>query len=271
MNVKGKWDDLVKDIAIIPKHIRFSISSLGGGFLMFLAVAAPFDYVYITLPLLLLGCFFLVWFAIYENIDKIEWVMLFILPVLWALVWYVFFYMVPVRWLTRVLFGFIFSFIFYILLSVENIYNVGVEKNIQLQKAAVTVTTILMVGLSYMAFQIIASFELYFLIQSLLISGVSWIIALKFFWTNDPSLKILDWQLKLTNLVAVIMLFLSLIMSFWPSTAGTTRPVALVGIFYVLTNALSDSRDPIVFKQRSRELLVVAIAIVAIIFITLPR
>lgn len=238
---------------------------------MLLAVTAPFDYIYITLPFLLLGCYFLVWFAIYENIDKIEWAMLFVLPVLWALVWYVFFYMVPVRWLTRVLFGFIFSFVFYILLSVENIYNVGVEKNIQLQKAAVTVTTILMVGLSYMAAQIIVSFELYFIVQGLLISGLSWIIALKFFWTNDPSLKILDWQLKLTNLVAVIMFFLSLILSFVPSTAGTTRPVALVGIFYVLTNALSDGRDPIVFKQRSRELIVVAVAVAVVILITWPK
>ncbi|MFO0704275.1 MAG: hypothetical protein U0525_06200 [Patescibacteria group bacterium] len=269
--ISQKLDFWTREIRFIPKHVRYAISSVLAGLLMSLAVTVSFEYIFFTLPIFMLLVYWLVWFAIYENIDRVEWAMLFVLPVLWALEWYVFFYMIPVRWLTRVAFSLVFGGMFYVLVSVENIYNVGVEKNIQLQKAATTVSTIFLVGLSYIAFQVIASFELYFFITAIIIGVVSWIFAIKFFWTADPKLHIDKWQISMSNLTSICMFFVSIILTFIPFSSETTRPVVLAGVFYMLTNLFSESRDVILFRLKRREFIIVFIAIVVIMLATLQK
>lgn len=268
MSVRISLKGLLGEIAHIPKHIRFAVSSLACGMMMFVAVTAPFEYIYITLPALVITSYAFVWFAIYERIDRVEWIMLFVLPVLWTLEWYVFFYMVPVRWLTRLIFSLIFVIVYYILVSVENIYNVGVEKNIQLQKAAITVSTIFLVGLCYLAFQMISSFEMYWVLSSVLVALVSWVLAIKHFWTVEPDIKFDLWQLQMAHFVSVFMLMTSAGIGFVPFAAQTTRPVVLAGIFYLLTNVISDVRDPVIFRQKRREYIVVMIALLLIIIFT---
>ncbi len=269
MSIKIKPKSLVEDIGYIPKHIRFAISSMACGVFMFLAVTTPFQYIYISLPALVIISYIFVWFAIYERIDRVEWIMLFVLPVLWTLEWYVFFYMVPVRWLTRLLFSLIFVIVYYVLVSVENIYNVGVEKNIQLQKAAITVSTIFLVGLCYLAFQMISSFEMYWILASVFIGLISWVLAMKHFWTVDPRIKFDVWQLRMTHFVAIFMFLTSAGMNFIPFTAQTTRPVILAGVFYLMTNVISDVRDLVIFKQKSREYLIVMVALLLIVIFTI--
>lgn len=271
MSVNSKISSIIKEFGHIPKHVRFAISSILGAAILFLAVSLPFQYIFITLPVFVFVCYWLVWFAIYENINRVEWIMLFVLPVLWALEWYVFFYMIPIRWLTRVAFGLIFSIVFYVLLSVENIYNVGVEKNIQLQKAAITVSTVFLVGLCYIAFQVVASFEMYWLLSGVIIALISWIFALKHFWTVEPQLKFDAWQISLTNFVSICMFFASLALTFVPFGSENTRPVILSGFFYLLTNSTAESRDAITFRQKSKEFLLVFAALVLIIFVTAQK
>lgn len=268
MSVNSKISLIISEIGLIPKHVRFAISSIAGGLLLLAAVTVSFQYIFITLPIFIFLCYWLVWFAIYENINRVEWIMLFVLPVLWALEWYVFFYMIPIRWLTRLAFGLIFTMIFYVLLSVENIYNVGVEKNIQLQKAAITVSTVFLVSLCYIAFQVVASFEMYWLLSGAVVALISWIFALKYFWTVEPQLKFDTWQISMTNFVAFCMFFASLALTFVPFGSENTRPVILSGIFYLLTNSTAESRDAITFKQKSKEFLLVFAALVLILFVT---
>ena len=251
-------------VQLIPKHVRYAISSVVGGIAMFLAVAVPFQAIWISVPIILILCYGLVWFAIFENIDRVEWIMLFALPIMWTLEWYIFFYMIPVRWLTRIVFSAVFAIFLYVLISVENIYNVGVEKNIQLQKVALTVSTIFLICLVYIAFQVIASFEFNVLISSLLVALVAWLIAIKYFWTTNPKLSVSRGEMLVALLTAVICGLFNIVFALFPFFSETTRPVLLAGLFYVVTSMISDAPDEIIFAQRSREMILIASALVVV-------
>jgi hypothetical protein len=260
-----------RDARFMPKHLRYALSMLAGGIFMFLAVSVPFQYIFLTLPVLLIIYYILVWFAIYENIDGVEWIMLFMMPLLWVIGWYIFFYMIPVRWLTRIIFTTIFSIIFYVLISVENIYNVGVEKNIQLKSAALTVSAVFFGGLGYLIFHTISVFDTYWLIFGLLAGIISWIFAIKFFWITSPATNIHSWQIKHANFVGFIMFFVTITLNFLPFSSEALKPIIMAGILHLVLNSVSDSRDEIVFDQKHKEYLLVFAIIIVITIIGTSR
>ena len=58
--------------------------------------------------------------------------MLFLLPILLSVAMYLFYFLFPVRWLTRIPFVLVYGISMYAVLLSSNIFNVGVEKNLQL-------------------------------------------------------------------------------------------------------------------------------------------
>ncbi len=87
---------------------------------------------------LLLGflSFFFSLLVLRENLQGVEFLTLTILPTMFTVAVAFFYFLLPVRWLTRVPTAFLYSLGMYAILLTENIYNVAAERSIQLLRAA---------------------------------------------------------------------------------------------------------------------------------------
>src|SRR5690606_13810906 len=89
--------------------------------------------------ILIIVSYMTTYIAVFEGIDGVEWYMLFLMPICLAIALYVFYSLLPVRWLTRLPFLFLFALTYYAMLLASNILNIGVDKSLQLYRAAFSV------------------------------------------------------------------------------------------------------------------------------------
>ena len=119
----------------IDKRLRLVISVLVLGLLMLISTFFNFDKVFFFLPIFIVVTYLLSYFSLLEGIKKIGWFGLFLMPELVTVFFYLFYFLFPGRWLTRLPFIFIYEVSIYAVLLCANIFNVGVEKNLQLYRA----------------------------------------------------------------------------------------------------------------------------------------
>src|SRR3989344_5318726 len=123
----------------IEKRYRLIFSFLTLSAILFGSTFFFFTESVIFIPILIISTYMLTFFAILEGIEGFEWFSLFIMPVLITVSFYLFFFLFPVRWITRVPFILIYCVSMYASLLCANIFNVGVEKSLQLYRAAFSV------------------------------------------------------------------------------------------------------------------------------------
>ncbi len=253
----------------IPKQLRYVIASLLGAVCLFFAVGVPYTYSWFILPLLCAVSYILTWFALLEDIKRIEWYMLFILPIVWTACWYMSFYMLPLRFISKLVFTLLFPLIFYILISAMNIFNVGVEKNIQLLRAAQAANQFIVVLVFYILTQIFVSFNLHWTVLGILTGVFGWLLGMQLFWTLDPREEITTEVQNLALFHGFVIGYLMILMSFVPFILETPRPMIVTGTFYVLSGILSTYKDPILFKQRLREYFSILLLLILAALLTL--
>jgi len=253
----------------IPKQLRYVISSSLGAIFLFLAVGVPYPYSWIVLPFLCILSYILTWFALLEDLRQGEWLVLFILPVFWTASWYVSFYMLPMRFSIRIAFTLMYPLIFYIVVSAMNIFNVGVEKNIQLRRAAQAANQFITVIVFYLFTQVINSFGLSWIVLGLLTGVASWILGLQLFWTMSPSELISSEVKNLALFQGFVIGFFMILLSFLPFSLETPRPMIITGVFYVVNGVLAIYTDAILVKQRIREYLSILILLILAAILTL--
>ncbi|PIV70634.1 hypothetical protein COW57_04270, partial [Candidatus Roizmanbacteria bacterium CG17_big_fil_post_rev_8_21_14_2_50_39_7] len=66
----------------LEKRIRFVISTVCLSLFLLISTFFFFDKAALFIPLLIIGSYVATFFALYEGIEKVEWYMLFLMPVL---------------------------------------------------------------------------------------------------------------------------------------------------------------------------------------------
>lgn len=170
--------------------------------------------------------------ALWEGMTKIKAVVLLILPTLFTVAVASFYFLLPVRWLTRLPVAFIFGLSFYSLLLSQNVFNVASERTIPLYRAASTVVFLFTLVTAFFIFNVIFSFRLPFYWNGLLVFIVNLPLILQLLWSLEMD--------EITNQVIVCSLIIALIMgeiaasfSFWP-VMPTMWSLGLSTILYVL-------------------------------------
>ncbi len=253
----------------IPKRVRYVVASAVGAVLLFVAIGVPYPYSWLVLPLLCISSYGLIWFSLLEDIHGAEWYILFILPVAWTATWYISFYMVPMRFVIKILFSLTYPLILYIIASAMNIFNVGVEKNIQLRRAARAANQFIIVLVFYLFTQIMSSFGLSWHILGVATGVFSWILGIQLFWTLDPQETISVEVKSLALFQGFTTGFFMILLSFLPFVMDTPRPMIITGIFHVVNGVLSTYTDTILFKQRIREYFGISVILIIAILLTL--
>ncbi len=173
--------------------------------------------------------------ALWEGMTKLKMVVLLILPTLFAVAVASFYFLLPVRWLTRLPVAIIFGFSFYSLLLAQNVFNVAAERTIPLYRAAVTVSFLFTLVTAFFLFNVVFALRMPFYINSLVIFLISIPLILQVFWSVDME-KINSQIIVYTLILSLIMAELALVFSFWPivptmwSLAMSTMLYVLIGI-----------------------------------------
>ncbi len=233
----------------------FSTFFFSGKFLLFLFLLIIFTYL-------------AVYFSILEGIERVEWVMLFLMPVYVVAVLYVFYFMFPVRWLTRLPFLFIFGVSVYSMLLTSNILNEGVEKALQLYRAAFSINYLFQSIVVFLLGTVIYSFARGPFFNVFLIAILTYPLALQFVWSIKLNLSLEKEDFRYAVLLTLIPSEVAFLFSFAPLSAVVFG--LLVSAFYYYTAGyiylLIEKR---LFPETLREFNIVLILVVIFLLLSL--
>lgn len=242
----------------IEKRLRFVISSVFLTALVLVSTFFSFDYVWLFVPIFVLLSYFFTYFSLLEEVEKIEWVTLFIMPVIFTVVCYSFYFLFPVRWLTRVPYLFIYAVSMYALFLTSNIFNVGVEKSLRLYKAAFSVNYFYQTFLIFLSSNILFSLREYFIVNAVGVGVVSFVLAMQLFWTIKLDLELSTEVRNHALFVGLLMAETALILSFLP-LQGSVLSLILASTYYSLGGLTSAHLDSRLFRSTIREYVIVLI------------
>jgi hypothetical protein len=252
----------------IEKRLRLVIASLLMSLFFLISTFFFFDKALIFIPLLIVVSYFLTYFALLEEIEKIEWGMLFLPPILLVISTYLFYFLFPGRWLTRLPAFIFFGISYYALLLCSNIFNVGVEKSLQLYRPAFSINVFYQLVILFFLLQVIASFRFNFLINGLLTGGVSFILALHFFWTRQLKLSLDQEIIIYSAFIGLLLTEAAMVLSFVPLNSSVFS-LFLIALYYTQTNLIFNFLEKTLFKETIREYLIVLIFIFIVTVFTI--
>lgn len=197
--------------------------------------------------LLILGSvtYLLSLWALWEGMSRIKSVMLLLLPVSFTLAVAYFYFLLPVRWLTRIPVAVAFGLSFYILLLAQNVFNVSSIRTIPLYRAASTTAFLFTIITSVFVFQVLHAVMLPFYWNGLAVFFVSFMLLLPMLWSIEMekiSAKIVVYAIALSLIVGEG----ALVLSFWPIPPNSLMwAIALGSVFFILLGVTLD-----VFREK---------------------
>lgn len=253
----------------IEKRIRFVGGSILMTSLMLFTTFFDFDLFWLFVPILLLISYFITYLSILEDLKKFEWITLFLMPVLFTVSFYLFYFLFPVRWITRLPFMLMFGFSFYAILLTSNIFNVGVGKSLQLYRAAFSVNYFFQTLILFLLLNVMFSFKQGFLVNGIFVFLIILPMAIQLFWSVKLKEQFDVTLFHLGLFLALIITQLTMVMSFVPVTA-TIMALFLTASYYSLTGLIYHYIDHKLFMQTIREYLFVMGFVSFIVLLTIP-
>ena len=187
------------------------------------------EFRYPMVALLSLAAYFLSAFGLREDLKGIEWMSLLILPTLFTTATALFYFLLPVRWLTRLPVAALYAVGMYALLLTENIYNVAAIRTIALFRAAHSVGFVLTLVTYFLLTQTLLAFRLWAFPNMLLVGVLGGVFAFQSLWAMKHESQVSKRVYLFSLVVAVIQMELAWVLSFWP--IRTT----LLALFYTTT------------------------------------
>ncbi len=195
------------------------------------------DYRFFMVGVLSIFCYLLTIWSLLEDIKGVEWLLLFILPVFFTIAVSLFYFLLPVRMLSRLIIASVFAVGMYAILLIENINNVAAERSIQLVRAAQSVGLLITSVTIFLLANILYSLRLIFWQNMMLTFFFSLFLALQSLWSIKLEAKISASLLIYSAIVSLCLSEMAFGLSFWPiqnasySLLITATFYALIGIF----------------------------------------
>jgi len=197
-----------------------------------------------------------------HEVSRIEWLTILSLPTLFTTAVALFYFLLPVRWLTRMPVAILYSIGIYALLLTENIYTVAASRTIALLRAAHSVGFLLTLFTYFLLVQTVLAFRFPAPVQMLLIGLISFILVLQSVWSMElsPVLGRRVWRISIA--ISVFLTQLVWIFSFIP-TKTTLLALLFTTAFYSTVGMAQQYLVEKLYKKTVIEFFTVA----AIVFI----
>lgn len=252
----------------IEKRTRFIISTLILTLLLLVSTFLFFDKAWLFIPIFIVAAYVCTYFSIYEGISHIEWVTLFLMPILVTISFYFFYFLFPTRWITRIPFIIFYSISVYAMFLVSNIFNVGVEKSLQLYRAAFSVNYFYQSLMVFLFANLILSLKLNFFLGGLLFFVLGSVMATHLFWSIKLEMHWEKHVVQLGLLVGFILFQVGILASFIP-LQSSIMALLLSSVYYSVGGLVYLHLDERLFKETVREYLFVLIFVLGIVILTI--
>lgn len=255
---------ITKRQKIVISSILVTIGFLGTQFSYFL-----FFRLYASLALTALVLLLATW-SLWEGLNKTKVIMLFILPVLFALGFSAFYFLFPIRWLTRIPSALFFGLLFYLLMLAQNVFNIAAIKTIPLYRAASTVSFLFTVLTAFLLYRVLFSLNWPFYWNGVAVVVITFLLSIQSLWSIEMekiSFQLLAYSLSL----AVIVGECGVALSFWPisSTVLNMWSIFLSALVYILLGVVTDLlRDRVNRRVVAEYIAVGALVFLATLFTT---
>ncbi len=176
--------------------------------------------------------------SLWEGISKLRVVILMILPTMFTMAVTGYYFLLPVRWLTRIPAAAFFGVAFYLLLLSQNIFNISSIRTIPLYRVAYTVAFVLTIITASLLFNVAFSLKMNFLLNGLAVFLISLPLILQMIWSIELE-GLPSFILIYSAVLALVMGEVGLVLSFWPITLGMAS-VVLSTVMYIILGIGSD-------------------------------
>lgn len=171
--------------------------------------------------------------ALWEGINWTKAVILMILPTFYTLAVASFYFLLPVRWLTRAPVALIFGLTFYLLLLSQNVFNVASIRTIPLYRAASTANFLFTLLSAFFTYNVIYAFNLLFIWNGISVGVSSFLLILQSLWSQDMRDRVSASILTQSFILALVLGEIALSFSFWPMS-NVIWSLSLSSTLYVL-------------------------------------
>ena len=211
--------------------------------------------------------YFLSLWALREGINLTKAFMLLILPTLFTLSVASFYFLLPIRWLTRLPVAVIFGLSFYTLLLSQNVFNVASIRTIPLYRAASTASILFTVISAFFLYTVLAAFHFLFIFNGAVVAIISFPLILQVLWHLE-----MEDRINTANLVQTLILSLSLgeialTLSFWP-IVSTMWALVLASIMYILLGLSMHQLKDRLTKRITWEYITIGVVVFLVAFFT---
>lgn len=252
----------------IDKRVRFVISALLLGALMLVATFFYFDKWFIFVPLIILLTYIVTYFSLAEGIERLGWFGLFVMPIAVSVSFYFVYFLFPGRWLTRIPFIIFYEISIYAMIVCSNIFNVGVEKNLGLYRAAFSINFLYQAIVSFLIFNMVFALKSNFLVNGLISGVVGTLLGFNLFWTIRLKRHLEPEVRNYALFMGLAMLELALLASFLPLETPVYA-LFLTGGYYSLAGIIYNHMDEKLFKETIREYVLVFGFVLLITYLSL--
>ncbi len=155
--------------------------------------------------------------SLWEGLNLTKAFILMILPTFFTVAVASFYFLLPIRWLTRLPVAVLFGLTFYLLLLAQNVFNVASLRTIPLYRAASTASFLFTLLSAFFLYNVIFAFNLLFFWNGLIVLVFSFLLILQVFWSIQMEDKISPAVVMQSFILSLILGELALSLSFWPS------------------------------------------------------
>lgn len=163
-----------------------------------------------------IATYFLCAFGLREDLHGTEWLTLLTLPTLYTAAVLLFYFLLPVRWLTRLPVAALYAVGMYALILTENIYNVAAERSIALLRAAHSVGFLLTLLTYFLLVSTILSFRLSVGANALAVGIVTFVLVVQSLWSVGLEPRVSRRVWAISGCIAIVLGELAWILAFWP-------------------------------------------------------
>lgn len=257
----------MKKLLDLSKRKKFVLTSIILALGLLITQIIKTDHRYEAIFILsLCSLLFSLW-CLWEGLSGITFITVLLLPPLYTAGVGLFYFLLPVRWLTRLPVAFFYAFGMYSLLLTENIFSVAAIRTIQLLRAAHAVGFLLTLITAFFLYDTILSFRFPFWINFFLSFLATFPLMIQGFW----SVKLEDYFSKQALLYSILLSFgiaeVALFLSFWPVTV-TVGSLFLTSFLYVLLGLFQHHLDERLFRRTAAEYISVGVVVFITVFLT---
>lgn len=205
-------------------------------------------------------------FSLWGELSGIKYFLLLLLPVYFAMGASLFYFLIPVRWLTRLPFALLFGVSVYLLMLTSNIYNIAAIRTIALLRAAHAVGLLFTLVSAFFLTNVLFSLHLAVYWIAPAVIAISMPLYLVSLWSYELEEYISGRVILFAFVFTLITAQIATIVSFWP-IVPINGALVIVTIMYVLLGL-----GQFVFGEKLKPLVVwqhIGVAIVVILTVML--